>query len=1140
MDSQARLFGASQIIMSQPGKRDADTAFDGHADASNHSLKKARRRKSRKSVDKAHPTPSASETSSDSPGVTDTLRQDHVTSDAGLQTSKSSGKRRRQPRTDNNVKDQVSSTTVVDPVAAPTIDASSPLQQDRASLVDSESAKTQSKRERRKQREDKRQKLLIQAESSTLKESIAGDDKPSIETLSEYTVAEPSRGEHRSRNHHKSSQHATLSPKPDLAGAKTSNNDDALQPQKHVKKASRRRKSHLETSPRHTSSPVQPTTASREPNPTQQKFVQATQADGLAAFVTAPQQNQLAAVSHSKKARQGRPRPARAAVGTGSWALSPAQGGIFIDQDPLISANGDFLILPTASEIQIYSTKTSLLVRRLHSVAEITTCALSEVDANKLYVGHRSGFISVWDFESGQQLGRYQAQTSIRQLACLSHSVNQETILVLHEQGKTRLLVAYTVDQINHKIKRNETLLTKSNAVSGVRCLAGGSLILVSSQSKLLIGYSQNLGNESTELAFTWREISLSSTITSFDGQVNPGKSKTMRRIPSLDVVVGLESGVILQYEDLLFKLIGKEKNNSSDSIMSRKLHWHRTAVNTVKWSRDRNYLISGGDETVLVVWQLDTNQKQFLPHLSTSILNLTVSAKGSEYVLRLADNSVMVLSTGDLLPSANISGLALAQDDLRVLPMLLHPHDANRLLAVVPANAFAKNTTRDSSATLLQVYDLEAHTQISRQALTRNLTTTKNAAPDGELITEPNVNHLSISHDGQWLATVDEWQPLASGVEPMYLDSDKPEIRGRSTETSLRIWGWNQEDGTWELVTRIDQPHRPGHQCVLGIAANPSKLEFATIGSDATVRLWTPKARHRNGLAVKNKANEQLYTWSSSRSIEVSHETRDRSEMASFAGLAYSEDGSTLAASWSWAASTTRFVHLINPADGRICMSQPELASTGDAKFAFAGRHLLCLSDVLTVFDTLTGQTVTTVVLDSEYYGQRNLTRNRSDGTVAVSISHAGDETRSSKLVIFRVDGQGVNPVFETTFDGLIQGLVSSPARPGYTIIDERSMVTQLRSAAGVGHQHLLPMGKPGADEVTKGLESLLGKPVARVGDGGRKELLLEPNEESSSTALDAVLRFVSSAHVPSPAELFQRVVGAVTRRNAIEAGVE
>ncbi|KIV97075.1 hypothetical protein PV10_00870 [Exophiala mesophila] len=1063
--------------MSQSGKRDADAAFDGHADTSDHALKKARRRKSRKSVDKAHPQPFVSETSSNRSGVATALREDPVASEASLEVSKSSGKGNRRQNTDSS-KDQTSS-NAADTLAEPAVNASSSPQQARTSVTDSASVDGHSKKKRQNHR----------------------GDKPSLETRTE-----PIQKTHRSRKSRKSSQHATLSSKHDL--------DDATQP-------------HISTGD----------IVSHEPNPTQQKFVQATQADGLAAFATTPQKNQLTTVSHPKKTKQGRPRPVRAAVG-GSWALSPAQGGIFIDQDPLISTDGNLLILPTASEVQIYSTKTSLLVRRLQSHAEITSCALSAVDPNKLYVGHRSGFISVWDCESGRQLGQYQAKIGIGQLAALSHSAHQETILVLHEHdnSKTRLLVAYTVDQNNHKIKMTGTLLTKSNPVSGFQCLAAGSLIIVSSQSKLLLGYSQDVGKENAGLEYTWREISLGSNITSFDGQVNPGKSRTMRKIPSLDVVLGMESGVMLQYEDLLFKLIGKEKNNSSDSIMSRKLHWHRTAVNTVKWSRDKNYLISGGAETVLVVWQLDTNQKQFLPHLSTSILNLSVSAKGSEYVLRLADNSVMVLSTGDLLPSANISGLALAQDDLRVQPMLLHPHDAHRLLAVVPANALAKGTTQEISATLLQIYDLEANTQISRQALTRNLTTTKNAAPDGELISEPNVNHISISHDGQWLATVDEWEPLASGVEPMYLDSDRADIRGRSTETCLRIWGWNKEDGTWELVTRVDQPHRPGHQCVLGLAANPSKLEFATIGSDATVRLWTPKARHRNGLAVKNKANEQLYTWSSSRSVEVSHESRDGNEIADFAGLAYSEDGSTLAASWSWATSTTRFVHLIDPATGRICMSQPELASTGDAKFVFAGRHLLCLSDVLTVFDTLTAQTLTTIVLDSEYYGQRNLTRNRSDGTVAVSISHAGDESRSSKLVIFRVDGQGVNPVFEKRFDGLIQGLLSSPARPGYTIIDERSRFTQLRSAARHDHQKLLPIGNPAADQVTKGLDSLLGKPMATAAQGGSKDLLLEAND-GSSTALDTVLRFVSSAHVPSPAELFQRVVGAVTSRKSTEA---
>ena len=70
------------------------------------------------------------------------------------------------------------------------------------------------------------------------------------------------------------------------------------------------------------------------------------------------------------------------------------------------------------------------------------------------------------------------------------------------------------------------------------------------------------------------------------------------------------------------------------------------------------NYIISGGTETVLVLWQLDTGKQQFLPHLSATIQNVVVSPTGTSYAVQLSDNSTMVLSTAELKPTANVAGI--------------------------------------------------------------------------------------------------------------------------------------------------------------------------------------------------------------------------------------------------------------------------------------------------------------------------------------------------------------------------------------------------------------------------------------------------------------------------------------------------
>ena len=77
------------------------------------------------------------------------------------------------------------------------------------------------------------------------------------------------------------------------------------------------------------------------------------------------------------------------------------------------------------------------------------------------------------------------------------------------------------------------------------------------------------------------------------------------------------------------------------------------------------------------MLWQLDTNLKQFLPHLSAAIESLAVSPKGTLYALRLSDNSVIVLSTAELEPitetyvQSDEADMGFTYDELSILGRL-------------------------------------------------------------------------------------------------------------------------------------------------------------------------------------------------------------------------------------------------------------------------------------------------------------------------------------------------------------------------------------------------------------------------------------------------------------------------------------
>src|SRR5271154_426699 len=104
-------------------------------------------------------------------------------------------------------------------------------------------------------------------------------------------------------------------------------------------------------------------------------------------------------------------------------------------------------------------------------------------------------------------------------------------------------------------------------------------------------------------------------------------------------------------------------------------------------------------------MWQLDTNQRQYLPHLSAPICNVTISESGSSYVLKMGNNSVMALSTSDLLPTTHIAGPLLLSDTESMTLALVNPAQPDHLLLGSPTDLSRCRVRGQASFTTLQTF---------------------------------------------------------------------------------------------------------------------------------------------------------------------------------------------------------------------------------------------------------------------------------------------------------------------------------------------------------------------------------------------------------------------------------------------------
>lgn len=519
--------------------------------------------------------------------------------------------------------------------------------------------------------------------------------------------------------------------------------------------------------------------------------------------------------------------------------------------------------------------------------------------------------------------------------------------------------------------------------------------------------------------------------------------------------------------------------------------------------------------------WQLDTDSLDFLPHLSAPINNIVVAPSGTSYIIRLSENSTMILSSSELKPKVYVGGiqaegfrhhLPLASSNLAKIKTGYQEDDPSNVQApLVPATISALNPSRlllavpsfaspylsegaPNGRPYLQTIDLATAHHISRQALTRTNTTNLNIGPESNKLVEPAVTFIRASHDGRWLATVDEWSPPRRDIEPLVADEDdlKDEVR-RRTEIFLKFWFWNSTQKQWELVTRVNSPHsladgQAGTGRILDVQTDPVSLGFSTIGEDGMIRVWTAKRQRRNDTVLHDENSQPLMEWSCHRVIplgkvgyfgQVERTPCSKDQYSNKAArLAYSFDGSVLAASQSSLILDDKYkvglVHFIDPSTGDIRQTQAGLYKGVLVSLEFVERYLVLIADNLMVWDTVQDRLSYGFSLHPEEWfspkqkiGLTHLAVDHSQGTFAVSfpvvesrkdrvLTRQKLKEARSQIIIF--DPKTPVPLRAISLPHVVTALVPLVDSTGYVMIDS---VAELRRVS-----HKSSLGISGSDK--------------------------------------------------------------------------
>ncbi|KAF2396159.1 WD40 repeat-like protein [Trichodelitschia bisporula] len=896
------------------------------------------------------------------------------------------------------------------------------------------------------------------------------------------------------------------------------------------------------------------------------------------------------------------------------WAVSEPSGGVFLNQDPVFSADEKHLLLATQRGVHVYSTATSLLVRTLavHRFETVSCYALSAVNPEHVYIVTEAGVIMLWDWLNGKELRQWRVKAAIHSLV-VAHvdGTNHDTLFTLEGgDGAGRVCgnvaVRFPIASRTTLALAHENLWPSKYPLIDFKVLENGRVVVAASLHSVVIGSLQGgfpnadgvLKAQGLSKLYTWRDAPSNAPVVCIDAQTRsrtavkaapkgtPKKQQKMAKWANgsdymLDIAIGRDDGSIHVYPDLEQRLAEMEKAQVTGEnvvLAPRILHWHRYAVNTVKWSKDGNYVISGGKETVLVLWQLETGKKQELPHLVSHIKALTVSPNGASYGVRLGDNSVMVLSTTELQPTANIPGIQAhylpEADESRPVfaktPAIANPGNPNELLLAVPAFQETEEDGTPASCPYLQTYNIFTNRHVSRQALTRNNATIIGTGPESNKLDEPTITHMLVSGDGYWLATVEEWTPPTKDVKHLSYGHDVlgnntlEEERARHRETYLKFWQWNETDQHWMLETRIDVPHQsisePSANRIFDLVANPGSTGFATIGEDGFLRIWAPKTRMRNGVLIRGThPTGKFITWKCQHEIELERPgahvdpTQDFPDQSgpTHGRLAYSNDGSLLAAV---AEGSTKpeagLVQFIDATTGTIRATEANMFRPGLAGLAFAGRYLVLLSQDLRVWD---------VVSSTLVYGIRlalperlSLEQRLSASQLAVSRSGAdfaialplGSGLGSAVAVFKPTDA---TPLVTMQIGARAVALVALGGAGGYAVLDTKAEVRAVTPRAGGKIAPLVAMGETEAAAVDVGLEAETeagaeadsdseAEAEAMVVDG--EDVLDDDKPVVRPQQLAEALDVGPAFALPPVRELFGKIMGLYARKSRVESG--
>jgi NET1-associated nuclear protein 1 (U3 small nucleolar RNA-associated protein 17) len=241
----------------------------------------------------------------------------------------------------------------------------------------------------------------------------------------------------------------------------------------------------------------------------------------------------------------------------------------------------------------------------------------------------------------------------------------------------------------------------------------------------------------------------------------------------------------------------------------------------------------------VVVIWQLLTGIRQFLPRVGDKVVAISITPDQRYYALTLQDNSVRLIEVLSLTIHKSIKGLIYA-GGAPPTGLVLDPLHLRIAMNAKPGSLQFYRPSDDAYSPEFEVASIPP--------------ATKEVPRNGVL-----VDHVCFSFDGKWMVTSERLKYPYGNL---------------GTQATLKFWRFSHKLNDFGLNTRISEPHK---NVLTSLLYHPTKDIVVTTSKDGKFKTWN------------NFVEKEGHTYWIARSVGV---FRDYPATSS----SFSPDGSLLA----------------------------------------------------------------------------------------------------------------------------------------------------------------------------------------------------------------------------------------------------